>query len=335
MNALLRFRASHKLETNTSRVNGASDSFLNEPQGLFRWVYGNIIAVSQQKKLADMHYRVVKTLGAGAGSTIFLVTDTKLGRNFALKVVKRQTPDDDVYISQAVHEFEVAERLNHRNLLKIHDCRMRKRWFRTEGVELLLEYVDGRNLDELQGRELGQLTLIFTQTASGLAHMHRRGVYHGDVKPGNVMLSRAGQVKIIDFGTAWIKGEPKNRVQGTPQYMAPEQANERLVDDRTDIYNFGATMFRMFTGQYANLDIPGMANPAVMGRARRVSPMSIRTDMPGTLSELIVACLAENPDHRPSNFHEIKDKLAAVVRYLGLIDDDLRGSEEGPPEDED
>jgi serine/threonine-protein kinase len=292
------------------------------------------VAVANHRKLAEMEYRVMRTLGAGAGSTIFLISDTKLGTRYALKVVKRQTADDDIYVSQAIHECEVAGRLNHVNLLKIYDCRIKRHWFRTSGVELLLEFVDGRNLDDLLTRDLGQMVLIFHQTASGLYHMHRRGVYHGDIKPGNIMLSRAGLVKLIDFGTAWIKGEPKNRVQGTPQYMAPEQATERLIDDRTDLYNFGATMFRMFTGQYANLDIPGMANPAVMGRGRRVSPMSLRNDLPGTLNELIIECLADNPDQRPAGFFEVRDRLAAVARYLGLGESDLRGSEESDEEEE-
>ena len=86
--------------------------------------------------------------------------------------------------------------------------------------------------------------------------MHRRGVYHGDLKPSNIMVSEDDHVTLIDFGTAWIKGEDKNRVQGTPQYMAPESATDRVVDERTDIYNLGATMYRMFTGRYAQQGIP-------------------------------------------------------------------------------
>ena len=119
-----------------------------------------------------------------------------------------------------------------------------------------MEYVDGKSLDEVEAPQLGQLVLIFTQVASALSHMHRRGVFHGDLKPHNIMLSKNGQVKLIDFGTAWIRGQDKNRVQGTPQYMAPEQAVEKVVDDKTDIYNLGATMYRMFTGQFVQRDIP-------------------------------------------------------------------------------
>jgi serine/threonine-protein kinase len=278
-------------------------------------------------KLAGLDYKVVKGLGAGAGSSILLITDTHLGHNYALKVVKRQDADDEIYINQALHEFEVAQRLQHASILKIFDLRLKKRWFKTEGVELLMEYVDGRTLDDIACREIGQLVLVFIHVASALNHMHRRGVYHGDLKPSNIMLSRDGKVKVIDFGTAWIKGEPKNRVQGTPQYMAPEQATEKVVDAKTDLYNFGATMYRMFTGEYANLAIPALGDPSIGSRGRK-PPIMLKPDVPGTLNETIVSCLELSPDRRPAGFFEVKDQLVAVARYLGLRPDDIRGSED-------
>ena len=82
---------------------------------------------------------------------------------------------------------------------------------------------------------------------------------------GQPAAHEGGKVKIIDFGTAWIKGEDKGRVQGTPQYMAPEQATKKVVDEKTDLYNFGATMYRMFTGEYANLGIPGLERAGSTG----------------------------------------------------------------------
>jgi serine/threonine protein kinase len=278
-------------------------------------------------RLADLQYKVVQTIGAGAGSRIFLISDTKLGTKYALKVVKRHDPSDDVYITQAIHEFEVAQRLNHENILKIHDCRVRRNWFRPTGVDLLMEYVDGRTLDDLPCPDLGQLVLIFIHVTSALKHMHRRGVYHGDLKPGNLMLSRDGVVKVIDFGTAWIKGQPKDRVQGTPQYMAPEQANARVVDEKTDLYNLGATMYRMLTGHYANVGIPNGADSAFGRRIRVKSPMDLNPDVPGTLNEAIMGCLEPDPDRRPAGAFEVKHKLIATARYLGLRPSDLRGSE--------
>ena len=203
-------------------------------------------------KFSGMKYRVVNTLGTGAGSTILLISDkTAGGKRYALKVVRKQEPEDEIYVQQALTEFEAAKKLNHPAIAKVYDCRLKKSWFKVKGVELLMEYVDGKTLDEIEAPELGQLVLIFCQVASALSHMHRRGVYHGDLKPANIMLTKTGQVKLIDFGTAWVRGQDKNRIQGTPQYIAPEQANEKVVNEKTDIYNLGATMYRMFTGRFA------------------------------------------------------------------------------------
>jgi serine/threonine-protein kinase len=276
-------------------------------------------------RLSEMTYRVVSVLGNGAGSTILLITDkTAGGKRYALKVVKRQDADDDVYIAQAMHEYDVARKLNHDSTVKIYDMRVKKAWFRVTGVELLMEYVEGQTLDEVEAPDIKQLIPIFQQVAAGLAHMHRRGVYHGDLKPSNIMVTPDGHVKLIDFGTAWIKGEDKNRVQGTPQYMAPEQATERQVDERTDIYNLGATMYRMFTGRHAQQGIPVLGDATTR---KLTSPILIQPAIPGTVNETILACLEINPDRRPAGVFEIKNQLDAAARYLGLDTPDIRESE--------
>lgn len=285
-------------------------------------------AVPTRPSLNGLNYRIVKPLGEGAGSTIFLIADTRLGTKYALKVVKRQGPEDDIYINQVQHEFEVAQRLRHRCILKYYDIRIKKSWLRISGVEELMEYVDGRTLDDIAMKDdVGQLVLIFNQVAAGLAHMHRRGIYHGDLKPSNILLSRAGAVKIIDFGTAWIKGEYKDRVQGTVQYMAPEQATEKIVNEKTDLYNLGATMYRLLTGEYANLSIPQPMTVGIGGLGRLRPPIDFNPEIPGTLNEAVMACLQNSPDRRPAGVFEVRHQIVATARHLGLKEDDLRGSE--------
>jgi serine/threonine-protein kinase len=107
-----------------------------------------------------------------------------------------------------------------------------------------------------------------------MSHVHRRGLYHGDLKPADIMLTRTGQVKRIDFGTAWVRGQEKNRIQGTPQYIAPERATEEAVNDRTDIDHLGATMHRMFAGRFAQQAIPKGARMARWSRQSRSTPGS-------------------------------------------------------------
>jgi serine/threonine protein kinase len=275
-------------------------------------------------KFAGMKYRVINTLGTGAGSTILLISDkTSGGKRYALKVVRKQEPEDDVYVQQAKTEFEAAKKLNHPAIAKVFDCRTKKAWFKVTGIELLLEYVDGKTLDEIEAPELGQLVLIFCQVSSALTHMHRRGVFHGDLKPANIMLAKNGQVKLIDFGTAWVRGQEKNRIQGTPNFIAPEQATEKLVDEKTDIYNLGATMYRMFTGRYAQ---QGMLKP---GDDRKlVPPVKVNARIPVALNELIIASLNLDPSKRPSGMFGMRDQLSAIAKQMGLAEVDLKGADE-------
>ena len=279
---------------------------------------------SNPPQFAAMKYRVVSTLGSGAGSTILLISDkTAGGKRYALKVVRKQEPEDEVYVQQALTEFEAAKKLNHPAIARVFDCRLKKSWFKVKGVELLMEYVDGKTLDEIEAPEMGQLVLIFCQVASALAHMHRRGVYHGDLKPSNIMLTKDGRVKLIDFGTAWVRGQEKNRIQGTPQYIAPEQASEKVVNEKTDIYNLGATMYRMFTGRFPQ---QGILKP---GEDRKlVAPIKLNSRLPGMLNEIMIASLNIDPTRRPAGMFEIRDQLSGVAKHLGLAEVDLRGADE-------
>src|SRR5262249_26340133 len=138
----------------------------------------------------------------------------------------------------------------HPNLVKVYALELQRDWlFRVKKAHMLIEYVNGKTLDTVKDLSVPRLVQIFEKVAAGLVHMHRLGVCHAALKPNNIMLSKAGDVKIIDFGLAWIKGQPKGRVQGTPEYMAPEQCRNSMVNERTDIYNLGATMYRLLTSR--------------------------------------------------------------------------------------
>jgi serine/threonine-protein kinase len=280
--------------------------------------------VATTPKLSGMKYRVVSQLGTGAGSTILQISDkTAGGKRYALKVVRKQEPEDEVYVQQALTEFEAAKKLNHPAIAKVYDCRLKKSWFKVRGVELLLEYVEGKTLDEIEAPQMSQLLLVFCQVASAMTHMHRRGVFHGDLKPGNVMLTKNGQVKLIDFGTAWVRGQEKNRIQGTPQYIAPEQATEKVVNEKTDIFNLGATMYRMFTGHFAQQGIPKPGDDRKL-----VPPIKVNSRIPAKLNELIIGCLSIDPSKRPNGMFEIREHLSGVAKQMGLAEVDLRGADD-------
>ncbi|WP_337176363.1 serine/threonine-protein kinase [Paludisphaera sp.] len=280
-------------------------------------------SASTTPTLSGMKYRVVNTLGEGAGSTILQIADKNGGKRYALKTVRKHEPEDDIYIDQLRTEYEAAQKLNHPAIARIYDLKMKKSWFRVVGADLLMELVDGKTLDEIEAPELSQLVLMFSQVASAMAHMHRRGVYHGDLKPSNIMLTKNGQVKLIDFGTAWVRGVDKNRVQGTPQYIAPEQASEKVVNERTDIYNLGATMYRMFTGRYAQPDIPRAGVERKLTAVNKINPRVL-----SKLNNLVLSCLQLNPEKRPAGMFEIRETLSAVIKEMGLEEVELRGADE-------
>jgi serine/threonine protein kinase len=266
-------------------------------------------------------FQVIETLGSGAHSTILHVRRTTDSKNYALKVVPIHGADDLKFLEQARHEYRVAQMLDHPNLIKVYAVETAKDWlFRIRKVHLLLEYVNGRTLDTMPRIPTPQLVQLFERVAAGLVHMHRRGIFHADLKPNNILLSRSGDVKIIDYGLAWIRGENKDRVQGTPEFMAPEQARNALVNERTDIYNLGATMYRMFTWHNppssVSTAIGGLPMESKTWKRMLKSVKEFNKEAPAALCDLIHHCLAFNARERPERVSEIQGALDHLADEL-------------------
>ena len=272
-------------------------------------------------------YSVVSQLGAGAHSTILHISRDEDGRSYALKVVPINEPEDQKFLEQAEHEFRVGQMLDHPNLIKVHALERKTNWlFKVKKVLLLIEYVNGETLDNAKMLAVEKLAPVFVQVASGLVHMHRRGVLHADMKPGNIMVARkTRKAKIIDYGLAWVKGESKGRIQGTPGYIAPETISNNLVTEKTDIFNFGATMYRMVTFQQppSLLPVPGSARLDAKVYAQMLKPVSkFNAAAPSDLCEVIHRCLEFNPDQRPERMSEIQGALDKIADRLGPPADD-------------
>lgn len=272
-------------------------------------------------------FQVIGTLGTGAHSTILHVRRAEDSTNYALKVVPIDGSQDNKFLDQAQHEFRVGQLLDHPNLIKVYALELVKDWlFRTRKVQLLIEYVNGKTLDTAPRLRIPQLLQIFVQIASGLVQMHRRNVYHADLKPNNIMVSKAGDVKVIDFGLAWIRGEPKDRVQGTPEYMAPETHKHKMVNERTDIYNFGATMYRMLTWRHPpstlSAEDGGMPIDAKMWQKLFKPVQEFNPKAPAPLCDLVHGCLAYNAVKRPERMSEIQGTLDRMADELVTSPDD-------------
>jgi serine/threonine protein kinase len=261
------------------------------------------------------NFKILDPLGAGAHSTILRVRRSADSKHYALKIVPLNGPEDAKYLAQARHEFRIAQVLDHPNLIKIYSLELQRDWlFRARKVHLLIEYVNGQTLDT-KPLAVPRLVQIFARVAAGLSHMHRRNVYHADVKPNNIMLSRAGEVKIIDYGLAWIKGEAKNRLQGTPEYMAPEQRKLAVVNEQTDIFNFGATMYRLVTLRLP--PTPGDIPLDARTWRQLLKPVQeCNASAPPELCSLIHRCLEFNPNQRPERMTEVRELLEPMAEQL-------------------
>jgi serine/threonine protein kinase len=265
-------------------------------------------------------FDVLGPLGKGAGSTVLKIRRHSDGATYALKVIKVADKDDRIYIEQAQLEFEVGSKLDHPNLCKVHDLELEKTLFGgVVGAKVLLEFIDGVALADCPKLPIPKLLVVFAKAAAGMAHMHGVGFYHADIKPDNIMVTAKGVVKIIDYGVAWRRGEKKGRIQGTLEFLAPEQARKKIVNAKTDIFNFGASMYRMFTGgaipdafhlkgssKYGNLDdlvVPvADANPNV----------------PKEVDQLVLQCLRYKASERPESMKAVFRTLKELaVKYTG------------------
>src|ERR1051325_8514193 len=192
-------------------------------------------------------FKILGELGKGAHSTIYHIRRED-NRQFALKVVAIDKPAHAKFLEQAQNEFRIGQMLDHPNLVKIYALETQRDWlWRVKKVHLLIELVQGKTLDQTARLTVPRLVQVFEKLAQGLAHMHRRKVFHADLKPNNIMISKIGGVKILDFGLAHIKGGEKESVQGTPENMGPQHTKDGAGNEQTDIYNLGATMYRMTT----------------------------------------------------------------------------------------
>lgn len=264
-------------------------------------------------------FEVISTLGSGASSTILKIRRAEDSKVYALKVVSAQSAEERKFITQAEQEYEIASSMDHKHLAKAYAFERVTKWFRPVGARLLLEYVDGLPLARCSVLPVPKLLRVFSRVADGLAYMHAKGYYHADLKPDNIMIASNGDVKVIDFGLAWKKNENKGRVQGTLEFLAPEQANEKIVNAKTDIYNFGATMYRVFTGQPVPSQLRDKSVGVVHFEKLLVDLHEKNPAVPPQLNDLVRQCIQHDPSKRPRTMREVRDRIKQIRRGLARL----------------
>ena len=268
------------------------------------------------KTLEVPGYQVMQFLGSGARSTIWQIRDRQTNEAFSLKRVVKRDVSDARFLEQAVNEYDIGSQLDHTCLRRIYSIRRVKRWLSLREVHLVMEYCEGTTLQTEPPASVGEVVRVFTEVAQSLAYMNGCGFVHADMKPNNILVGPDGQVKIIDLGQSCAIGTVKQRIQGTPDFIAPEQVHRRPLDGRTDVFNFGASMYWTLTGKAIPTVLP-KKGPVTLLSDMTVKPAEeINPDVPGPLSKLIFDCIETRPMRRPSSLTEVASRLSLVAHTL-------------------
>ena len=270
-------------------------------------------------------YEVIDYLGQGAASAIYVVVHPDSGQIYALKHVRRRSEKDQRFFDQLQNEFDLCSKFSHPVLRRVIELRDNRTLLRkaTEAA-LVMELFDGVTLEARPPQDTLGLLDCFIRVAEGLASLNAMGLVHCDLKPNNVLVSAAGEVKLIDFGQTCKVGAVKERIQGTPDFISPEQVKCLPVTVRTDVFNLGATMYWAL----ARRPIPTLftlkrdENSFLMDD-RITPPHEINSAVPPPLSNLVMECVRTNPAKRPGDMNELLRRLElvrhAAVRHASAV----------------
>ncbi len=267
-------------------------------------------------------YEVLQQVGEGGMATVYRGRHMALGRDVAIKVLHPHLSASERNRGRFAREARAIEHLEHPNILRIFD------YSGTEATDcfIVTEFVDGVTLQHLiteHGRIPGEvLALMALELTEALGYAHELGIIHRDLKPENVMVRRDGVVKLMDFGIARFLDEVNLTVTGalvgSPAYMSPEQAMERVLDARSDLFSLGTLLFHALTGQ---LPFSG-TNPSIVLRniieGQRAELSELAPEISGTLAQLVERLLERSPDDRPASCKEVAETLRFALAEVNL-----------------
>lgn len=266
------------------------------------------------------NYRLVKHLATGQTSQVYEVVETGSGRHLAMKLLLPEKTSDTEARGLLLHEADVGLSLAHPNIIRIFHVNKSKEnpffvmeYFQAGSVRLRMQRKE-RSFFQEKGPE------VLKQSATGLAFMNSQGWVHRDVKPDNILVNNAGDVKLIDFAIACrvpsglgklLGRNPK--AAGTRSYMAPEQIRGQFIDGRADIYSFGCMCYEI--GTNGKMPFTGVSNQDLLGRHLRekpVSPAIHNPEITKEFAELVLRMLEKKPENRPKDFHEVLMALRPI-----------------------
>jgi serine/threonine-protein kinase len=263
-------------------------------------------------------FSIGEHLGNGAKSSIYAATEIATGKLYSLKRVVKREARDHRYFEQVFNEFAVSSQTNHPSLRRSFQLRKVRKFLRVRELLLLMEYVRGQTIEQSRPEDLDRTVAIFLEVAHGLEALHQLGYIHADIKPNNIICGPKETVKIIDFGQSCRVGYVKPRIQGTPDYIAPEQVRRLPLDQRTDVFNLGATLYWVLTNRPFPTLLPSRRSNGIelVSERAAVTPHEADPDIPAPLSRLVMDCCQSNPQERPSDMRQVIARLEVVEGIL-------------------
>jgi len=264
-------------------------------------------------------YQIIEELGKGGMGRVYKANDKEVHTKIALKLIKPEISSDPKTIERFRNELKTARDISHKNVCRMYDLNKEK-----GSYYITMEYVSGEDLKSFIHRA-GQLTIgtaikIAGQICDGLSEAHKLGVVHRDLKSNNIMIDKEGNVRIMDFGIARSlsgKGITGAGVMiGTPEYMSPEQAEGKEVDQRSDIYSLGVILYEMVTGK-----VP-FEGETPLGIAMKhkselpKNPNELNSQVPEDLSHIILKCLEKDKEKRYQSAGELQSELEKIEKGI-------------------
>lgn len=282
--------------------------------------------MSENKRaIINDRYEIGKRIGRGGMAEIFQARDILLDRPVAIKVLFPEFATDPAFVERFRREAQAAANLNHPNIVGVYD------WGKVNNTYYIaMEYVNGRTLADIL-KQSGTLTPmqvcdVMSEVASALVSAHQSGVVHRDIKPGNILVSNTGQVKVADFGIARALGAGVEKsltqtgaVMGTATYFSPEQAQGASTDQRSDIYSLGVVMYEMLSGA-----APFTGENAVAIAYKQVHEQPIPLDervvsTPPEIVAIVQKCMQKAPDDRYADAAQVRDELRRFIEGMPVL----------------
>jgi serine/threonine protein kinase len=258
-------------------------------------------------------YEILENLGCGAACRVDKARDTVIGRTVALKTLLQGFGRNSE--QQFLQEAQTVGRLSHTSIAQLYDVGNDS----SGSPFLVMEFVSGKNLEHLLAHSripFASAAVWTADLASALAHAHRAGIIHGDVKPSNIRVTDDDQVKLVDFGVARFASQVSgsDRVLGTPAYLSPEQIQGQKQDGRSDLFSLGIVLYEMITGvrPFAGNSLGEVC--AQILTANPIPPSQLHRTLPAAFDRILARCLAKNPDNRYQSGNDLARALYLLAR---------------------